>query len=745
MRLINRISLYSIMLKNLKPRLYQETIFSKSTAKNTLVVLPTGLGKTALAMMLAKHRLKLYPESKILFLAPTKPLVQQHIETFKKHVEAEENDFAVFTGEISPLKREELWKKSKIIFSTPQGLENDAISAKIDLGQISLLIFDEAHRASGDYSYVFIAKQYQKKAKYPLILGLTASPGSDLEKITEICKNLFIENIEVRTESDSDVKEYIQDVQIDWVKVDLPPAFLFIKNTIEKCYHSKLNEVKKFGFLNSVFMRKTELLELMAKLHSMLNSGEKSMELMRSISLLAEAMKIHHAQELLETQGIHALFMYLQKLMEESTRTTVKALKNLVADEQFRIIFEMTKKLYENNIEHPKIAELKKIVSNNKNKKMIIFTQYRDTASKIKKELDLLNSKSVVFVGQAKKNETGLNQKQQKQIIEDFRNNLFDILIATSVAEEGLDVPSVDLVVFYEPIPSAIRTIQRRGRTGRNDSGKVIIMVANKTRDESYRWSTHHKEKRMHRILHDLKNKIAFKELKIEKTADENLEKYQNKLKNKEIKIICDDREKSNGIVKQLVELGIKIDLKRLDIGDYQVSERCVIELKTVPDFVDSIIDGRLLEQLKSLTKADRPILILEGMEDIYSQRNIHPNAIRGMLSTIAVSYGIPIIQTKNNKETAELLHIIAKREQDPEKKHFSLHSKKPISDKELQEYIVSSLPNVGPAMAKELLHKFRNVRKIFNANEEELKKVPGLGDKTAKEIQRTLDKDYYL
>ena len=168
--------------------------------------------------------------------------------------------------------------------------------------------------------------------------------------------------------------------------------------------------------------------------------------------------------------------------------------------------------------------------------------------------------------------------------------------------------------------------------------------------------------------MSDLKNKIVFNELK-----DENLEKYQNKLKNEEIKIICDDREKSNGIVKQLVELGIKIDLKRLDIGDYQVSERCVIELKTVPDFVDSIIDGRLLEQLKSLTKADRPILILEGMEDIYSQRNIHPNAIRGMLSTIAVSYGIPIIQTKNNKETAELLHIIAKREQDPEKKQFQI------------------------------------------------------------------------
>jgi ERCC4-type nuclease len=312
------------------------------------------------------------------------------------------------------------------------------------------------------------------------------------------------------------------------------------------------------------------------------------------------------------------------------------------------------------------------------------------------------------------------------------------ITLHNSVAEEGLDVPSVDLVVFYEPIPSAVRTIQRRGRTGRNEQGKVIMLIAKNTRDEGYRWSSFHKEKRMHRLLGELKNKLVLDGLK-----SENLDKSVPK---DEIKIICDDREKSNGVVKQLVELGVKIDLKRLDIGDYQPSERCIVELKTIPDFVDSIIDGRLLEQLKYLAKFDRPVLILEGIEDIYSQRNIHPNAIKGMLSTIAVSYGIPIIQTKNNKETAELLYIIAKREQDPEKKHFNVHgSKKPISDRELQEYIVSSLPNVGPAMAKELLHQFRNVRKIFNANEEELKKVPNIGEKTAKEIQRTLDKDYYL
>ncbi len=727
------------MLKGITPRLYQETIFSKAAARNTLVVLPTGMGKTALAMMLAKYRLNLYPESKILVLAPTKPLAQQHLETFKKHVEVEEDKFVLFTGEISPEKRKLLWKTAKIIFSTPQGLENDIISDRIDLKNVSLLVFDEAHRAVGDYSYVFAAKQYMKKADYPKILALTASPGSDLEKISEVCRNLQIECVEVRTENDEDVKDYVQDIKVDWIKVDLPPAFSFIKKTIEQCYTSKLKEVKELGYLNSILIRKTDLLKLQAELHSRLGSGEKSMEIMKSISLIAEATKIQHALGLLETQGIYSLYMYLQKLAEEAVKTTVKAVKNLVNDERFRIVFEMTKKLYENNVEHPKLTELKKLILKEKDKKMIIFSQYRDTGAKIKKELDMLGMKSAVFIGQAKKRDSGLNQKQQKLILEQFRNNEFDVLIATSVAEEGLDVPSVDLVVFYEPVPSAVRTIQRRGRTGRSSSGRVVILVANNTRDVAYQWSTHHKEKRMHKIISELNKKLVFNELN-------NSSSEIIKIEKKEIKIVCDDREKTNSVMKNLIELGAKIDLKRMDTGDYQLSERCLVELKTIPDFVDSIIDGRLLEQLRYLSKIEKPVLILEGTEDIYSQRNIHPNAIKGIFSTVAVGYGIPILHTKNPKETAELLYIIAKREQDPEKNKFSMHtSRKPVTDKELQEYIVSSFPNIGLHLAKELLHDFRNIKAIFNAKEDELVKVPGLGDKTAKEIQRILNKDYYL
>ena len=177
---------YTMMLKNITPRLYQETVMSTCVDKNCLVVLPTGMGKTVIALMLASQRLKTFPNSKILFLAPTKPLVEQHLETFRKHFDISEEELSVFTGLIKPAKRAEMWNTSKIIFSTPQGLENDIITNRINIRNVGLIIFDEAHRATGEYAYTFIAKQYHKKARYPKILALTASPGSNLEKINEV-------------------------------------------------------------------------------------------------------------------------------------------------------------------------------------------------------------------------------------------------------------------------------------------------------------------------------------------------------------------------------------------------------------------------------------------------------------------------------------------------------------------------------------------------------------------------------
>jgi len=735
------------MIKNFTPRLYQETILATAVNKNTLVVLPTGLGKTNVFLMLAAQRLKQYPNSKILFIGPTRPLIDQYLDVFKKNFEIKEEEMAVFTGMVKPEKRAELWKKCRIIFSTPQGLENDIISRRINLEEVCLLGVDEAHRAVGDYAYVFVAKQYNKLAKYPRILALTASPGSDMEKIKENCKNLFIENIEVRTEQDPDVKPYVQEMQIDWVKVNLPPVFMEIQKYLKNFLKDRIGKLKKWGILqrkNINIVSKTDLLALQGQLRGRVAKGEKDFVLWNAISVLAEIMKVQHAVELLETQGIIPLYKYMEKMNSDGLSSKTKAVKNIVKDLNFRSALIKTEKLWNEKIEHPKLVELQKIVEkeiNNKDVKIIVFNQYRDNAVDIKEKLNAIDEvEAEIFVGQLKKGETGYTQKEQKAVLDKFREGEFNVLVATSIGEEGLDVPKVDLVVFYEPIPSAIRHIQRRGRTGRQEKGRVIILMAKETRDEGYRWSAHHKEKRMYKNLDKLRKEInAFLSVNKER-------KLTSFMKNEnEIKIFADYREKGSGVIKELVDLNVNIKLDKLDNADYILSSRVGIEFKSVSDFVDSIIDGRLLQQIKNLKQNfERPLVIIEGEEDIYSMRNIHSNAIQGMLATITVSYGIPILHTKSFKETASLLNIIAKREQEETSKDFTLHGeKKAMSLKDWQEYVVSSLPGVGGTLAKPLLKKFKTIKKIINAKKEKLEKVEKIGPKKAERVKEVVEREW--
>ncbi|MFH0870836.1 MAG: DEAD/DEAH box helicase [archaeon] len=742
------------MIRGFEPRLYQQTILDTAVKKNTLVVLPTGLGKTNIAVLLAANRLMNYPDSKVIVLAPTRPLCDQHVSSLRKHLDVKEDDVQLFTGMLRPAKRAALWEQARIIVSTPQGLENDVISSKISVKDVSLLVFDEAHRAVGEYSYSFIAKTYMKKADHPRILGLTASPGSDLDKIKEVCKNLFIEEIEMRSQDDPDVQPYVKDIDIKWVKLELPKEFEQVRNFLRSCYESKLEAIKSHGYLYGDVQSysKTTLLDMQRSLYAKMTSGEKDFAVLKSISLLSEALKVQHALELIETQDIKPLLEYFNKIEEEAKNTKVRAVLNLARDLNFRSAFIRTKALVAAGVEHPKIIALRQIVLDELVKKqdikIIIFNQYRDSSSRIKEVLDAVGIKSKIFVGQMKKKNTGLSQKEQKKMLEEFRDNEFNCLVATSVAEEGLDIPQVDLVIFYEPVPSAIRTVQRRGRTGRQEKGRVIVLVTQKTRDEGNLWSSVHKEKKMHRVINDIKR--GFSSIKPDDIGREESQAKLSATKQDELKeeyaslkVIADYREKASGITRELSTLGVKVELANLEVGDYVLSERVCVEYKTPKDFVDSIIDGRMLSQLASLKRYERPIILIEGEEDIFSQRNIHPNAIRGVLATIMVSYGIPLIQTKNFKETTALLLTIARREADFFKRDFTLHSSKPITDREVQEYVIGAFPGIGTTIAKPILKRFKSIKNFVNANEKELREVELIGAKKAKRIKDLVEKEY--
>ena len=724
------------MIKDFTPRLYQQTILGTAAANNTLAVLPTGLGKTALAFLLAAQRFNLYPQMKVLMLAPTKPLCEQHAVTFQKHLDMPESEIVVFTGSVKPEKRAELWKTAKVIISTPQGLENDVINGRIALAEVSLLIFDEAHHATKDYAYVWLAEQYDLSSKAARILALTASPGSDLEKITEICRNLKIEKVEVRTEKDPDVREYIQKIKINWDKVVFPELFKPIQKNLLDCKRSKLLAVQQLGYCNTLDLSKGQLLELQSQCQNKLNSGFRDFALLRSVSLIAEALKVEHASELLETQGLTSLEAYFQKIYHEALSSKIKAVKNLSLDPFFKFAADLTSELISKNIEHPKLVRLLEIVQLARGAKVIVFTQFRHSAEQIVKKLSSGDISSQIFVGQTKRNGLGFSQKQQREILDKFRAGEFNVLVATSVAEEGLDIPKVDKVIFYEPIPSAIRTIQRRGRTGRLESGEVTILVTEGTRDETYRWASHHKEKRMHRNLDQLK-----KGLSLQPTDKPTMQRFL--AQDKMVVVLADHREKDNKVVKELINLGLSVRTKQLNSADYILSGTVGVELKKVPDFVNSIIDGRLLDQVKELRQNfQKAILVIEGEEDLYAVRNVHANAIRGMLSSIVLDFKIPVLYTKDSQDTAALLAVMAHREQDGTR-DFSYHEKKPISLVEQLEFIVSSFPTIGVVNARNLLRKFNSIKSLVNAGKQELTEVEGIGEKTAEKLIKLFEEKY--
>ncbi|MEK6907572.1 MAG: ERCC4 domain-containing protein [Nanoarchaeota archaeon] len=216
-------------------------------------------------------------------------------------------------------------------------------------------------------------------------------------------------------------------------------------------------------------------------------------------------------------------------------------------------------------------------------------------------------------------------------------------------------------------------------------------------------------------------------------------------------KIIVDYREDKK-IVKELYKQKIDVEVKSLISADFVMQIKDIdghvkdlaIERKTIGDFLNSIIDKRILTQLIAL-KENFPLqlLIIEGEENIYRIRNFHPNSIRGMLSSIAIDYQIPILYTKNYRDTAAYLALIARRLEKP-KRHISLVSKrKPLTLKEQQEYLIESLPGIGPSLSKSLLKKFKSVKNVINAKEDKLQKVEKIGEKKSKLIREVLDSDY--
>lgn len=511
-------TLSDILRQNVVPRSYQSSIALSASKANTLVILPTGLGKTLIAILVSEMRLKEFGSStgssRVLVLAPTRPLVLQHKETFEKSLLLEESRFVLLTGETALEEREEVWSASgaQFVFATPETVLNDILSGSASLRDFVLVVFDESHRAVGDYAYTEVAKVYSKEAAHPLILGLTASPGGSIERVDEVVSNLSIRNVEARSEEDIDVQEYVEETNMESVKMKLPPEFNTLRKLLHSLYDEKIEGLKRGGFVKPSYFRgipritKKSLLESRHEIFSRLKESDYNSNARASVfgALISQsqAVIILHSIELLETQGVYTLQKFLSKQRENPEQG--KSARALFKDERWVGIEKEASSL--SSILHPKIPRLKAIVdeqlSKKQDSKIIVFTQYRDT-------IDLLISKlpkSIRFVGQSKRSaeDRGMSQKVQKEILERFRTTTeFNVLVSSSIGEEGLHVPDVDLVVFYEAVPSEIRLIQRRGRTGRTMPGRVVVLLSEDTVDEAYFYSALYKEKKMKKIVED--------------------------------------------------------------------------------------------------------------------------------------------------------------------------------------------------------------------------------------------------
>lgn len=494
---------------SINPRDYQNAIFQTCKEKDCLVVLPTGTGKTLIALMMAVERFKQFPLEKVIVLAPTRPLIEQHFESFKKNLPEDWADMQLFTGKTPADKRKQIWQTAEFIFSTPQCIANDLDKNLYKLDEVTLLVVDECHRCLKNYAYNRVAQKYKFQNKTGRVLALTASPGSDKKTITQVCENLGIKAVEIRTRESPDVKPYLQELEFEKIELDFPADFLEIKLLLESIYNRKISELRHRRVLFG-YPSKTMLLKVQGKLIT--KKGKKDMNDFMAISATATALKISHALTLLETQTISSFIVYLKDLFKQAAEQKSKGVQRLIKDPAFAKAYTLATMLGK---EHPKLQVLQDIVKeqfqNEPDSKIIIFAQFRETVRTISEELNKIPGiKAANFVGQAMKDHgkgktTGLKQKEQKALVEKFKSGEINILVATSIAEEGLDIPEVNEVIFYEPIPSAIRSIQRRGRTARLSKGALKILVTKKTLDEVFHYAAHHKEKRMHRAIDAIK------------------------------------------------------------------------------------------------------------------------------------------------------------------------------------------------------------------------------------------------
>ncbi|MDE0707770.1 MAG: helicase-related protein, partial [Candidatus Poseidoniales archaeon] len=721
-----------------------------------------------------------------------------------------------------------------------------------------------AHRATGKHAMAQVGDLFAEQQPDGLIIAATASPGHIEADINEVCNRLQIVNIHARPPGDALLAPYATGLEVNDVLVEVPDELRLLAQPLEIWLSRIVERLRRLGFYTRQgHITSGGLQEAQQRISISIGNGESFGY--RAAKDNGIAMRLTNLISYLLCQGVAATREALSRI-GQGGKDEKKSTREFAADPR---ITQLKDTLATMDECHNKVTMVRRMVrrqlKESPESRIIVFANFRDTVEEISRILtDIDGAIPQRFVGQAsREGSAGMTQKVQLESLDAFRSGEANVLVATSVGEEGLDVPNADLVIFYEPVGSEIRTIQRRGRTGRQRAGTVHVLIAKDTRDEGARASAKYREERMFRSIQQVRRKrgggsigseganlsaftledggLASDFLKTESkrlapeindsvapalvvtqpeiepkpepkdlarrmrpTGQIGLDSYPTESEPTRliveapvlaaetlvqtihgdapipegdgVIVFIDHREEKSALAARLRQEGLTVEIVTLPVGDVKISDQILIERKSTRDFIDSLLDGRLLDQATRLVgAAPRSLLVLEG-NDLFQHRAVNGQAIMGALATLTLDYGLPVVTSADTAETARFIAVSARRETKmlehlstvaQNRLRSSEHpdqsdnvaaanvfdsivpildaTKAPLSEARQREVhgitrsMLEQVPGIGPALASRILERWPSMAALAGATDEEIVQVTGLSVNLAQEIVRIL------
>ncbi|PVG04747.1 P-loop containing nucleoside triphosphate hydrolase protein [Serendipita vermifera] len=487
---------------------YQYNIVQHSLFENCLVAIPTGVGKTFIAGCVMLNYYRWFPEGKIIFVAPTKPLVAQQIEACHHSCGIPGTDAIELTGQIPREMRAIHWRNKRVFYMTPQTLVNDLATSTCDPTSIALLVVDEAHKGTGDYAYAQIVRFMMAVNPFFRILALTATPASKPEAVQAIVDSLHISHIEIRNEGSMDVQPYMRKKVTSHHVIEIEGELKKILDPFIKLIETHMRPLVNAGILWPVAPHKLKDFICTSKMRDLEPAQKWAYGSLSTMGKLARALT--YFLEYSVTMGYRALKEVTEGGKQQAKKPTLSKGDSKVSKDPNYIAtiqeMERQRDILRNRFPaHPKMDKLRTIAiqhfaraeleeegkntsdSGSSSTKMIVFCTFRDCIEEI---VEILNEQNPMirahrFIGQGTNARgKGVSQKEQIEIIKRFKEGEYNVLVSTSIGEEGLDIGEVDVIVCYDVSSAAIRLIQRIGRTGRKKDGRVEALVT-KDREEN--------------------------------------------------------------------------------------------------------------------------------------------------------------------------------------------------------------------------------------------------------------------